>query len=84
MICTAVALCHRSGIFQLLDFFYREHGGLFTIAISFSCDEGGAKCAHDSCNVRTDYFTSRNRFQAAEYCVVIERSTLYDNVLAKL
>ena len=46
-------------------------------------NQSRTKSTHDTCNIRSDCFTAGNTFKAAQDGIIIESSTLYDNVFSK-
>ena len=81
---TSLTVCHAGGVFQIIDFVDGEHGCIFAIFETFSCDQSGTESTHDTCNVRADRFTVGDFFKASQYRIVIECTTLYDNIFTKL
>ena len=81
---TSLTVCHAGGVFQIIDLVDGEHGCIFAIFETFSCDQSGTESTHDTCNVRADRFAVGNPFKASKYSIVIERTTLYNNIFTKL
>ena len=84
VVCTSMAVCHRGGIFQLINLVDREHRCLFSCLITLSCDQSRTEGSHDSGDIRTDCFTAGNLFEASKYRVIIEGTALHHNMSAKL
>ena len=81
---TAFAFRHRSRILQRIDAFQREHSRLCTFLITLPRDQRGTKGAHDTCNVRTDCFASRNFLKTSQDSVIVERTALNDDMVSEL
>ena len=56
---------------------------MFNFVLTFSCNEGGAKGSHNACNIRTDRCSFRDSFKTAQDSIVVEGSTLYDDLFTK-
>ena len=81
---TSTTFGHSCRIFQGTDLIDGEHGGSLAVSITFSCDQGSAERSHDSCNVRTDRLAVGNFLKAPENRIIIESTTLYNDMLTKL
>ena len=81
---TSAAVCHGGGVLEAIDLIDGKHGGFFTLLIAFPCDQSGTEGTHDSSDIRADSLTVGNFLETAENRVVIEGTTLYNNVFAKL
>ena len=51
------ASCHCCCVIKFVNCIDRKHCCCFAV-ITFSCNKGSTKCTHNTCNVRTDSFTS--------------------------
>ena len=47
-------------------------------------DQCGTEGPHDTGNVRTYGFTTGDTFEAAQYGIIVEGSTLYNNLFAEI
>ena len=80
---TSTTVCHRSCIFQLVDLINGEHSRFCAFLMAFTGNQCGTEGTHDSGNIRTDGFTACNLFEASKNCIIVEGTTLYNDVLAK-
>ena len=80
---TSAAVRHRCCIFQFIDLVNGKHCGLFAIFITLSCNQCRTKSSHNTCNIRTDGFTVGNTFKASKNSVIVEGTTLYNDMSAK-
>ena len=81
---TSFTVCHAGRVFQIVDLVDGEHRGIFAILKTLSCDQGCTERTHDTCDIRADRFTVGDLFKASQYRIVIECTTLYDNIFTKL
>ena len=68
--------------FQIVDLVNGQHGCLFAF-VTVAGNQCGTECTHDTGNVRTDCFASGNSLKASQYSVIVEGTTLNNNVLTK-
>ena len=68
--------------FQIIDLLDGEHGCLFAF-ITVTGNQCSTESTHNTGNIRTDRFTSGNGFEASQYSVIVEGTTLNNNVLTK-
>ena len=80
---TSTTVCHRSCIFQLVDLINGEHSRFCTFLMALAGNQCGTESTHDSGNIRTDGFAACNLFEASKNCIIVEGTTLYNDVLAK-
>ena len=80
---TTAAFCHGSLVFQCFNLFNWEHGSAFTILITFPCNQGSSKSPHDTGDIRTDCLTVCDFFKTAQNGIIIEGSSLYDDMFSK-
>ena len=80
---TSTTVCHRSCIFQLVDFINGEHSSFCTFLMALAGDQCGTEGTHDSGNIRTDGFAACNLFEASQNCIIVEGTTLYNDMLAQ-
>ena len=80
---TSTTVCHRSCIFQLVDLINGEHSRFCAFLMAFAGNQCGTESTHDSGNIRTDGFAACNLFEASQNCIIVEGTTLYNDVLAK-
>ena len=85
MIRTALTDRHTGAVFQMIDLVDAEHGRLIRSVFhkAVPCNQGSAKCTHNSCDIGTDYFNTCNLFEASENGIIIKGTTLYNNIFAK-
>ena len=81
---TSLTVCHAGRVFQIVDLVDGEHRGIFAILKTLSCDQGCTERTHDTCDIRADRFTVGDLFKASQYRIVIECTTLYDDIFSKL
>ena len=81
---TSAAVRHGGGVLQAVDLINGKHGSFFALLIAFPCDQSGTEGTHDPGDIRADSLTVGNFLETAENRVVIEGTTLYNNVFAKL
>ncbi len=62
---TALAFCHGGRELELIDLFNGKHGGLYTVLITLTGDQGSAESSHDAGNIRADCLTSGNLFETS-------------------
>ena len=80
---TSTTVCHRSCIFQLVDLINGEHSRFCAFLMAFTGNQCSTEGTHDSGNIRTDGFTACNLFEASKNRIIVEGTTLYNDVLAK-
>ena len=80
---TSTTVCHRSCIFQLVDLINGEHSSFCTFLMALAGDQCGTESTHDSGNIRTDGFAVCNLFKASQNCIIVEGTTLYNDVFAQ-
>ena len=80
----AFTFCHRGGELKLVDLLDGEHRGFGTFHIALSCDEGGSEGSHDTGDIRTDGLAVGDLLKTSENCVVVEGSSLDNDVAAEL
>ena len=78
-----LTVCHRGCIFQLVDLINGEHGRLCAFLIAFTGNQCGTESTHDTGNIRADCFTAGNLFEASKNRIIVEGTTLYNDVFAK-
>ena len=81
---TSAAVCHGGGVLEAVDLIDGKHGGFFTLLIALPCDQSSTEGTHDPGDIRADGLAVGNLLKAAENCVIIEGTTLYNDMLAKL
>ena len=81
---TAAAARHGRLVFEIDDVVEREHGGLRAFHIALAGNECRAERAHDAGDVRTHGLAAGDALEAAEHGVVIERTTLNDDVFTQI
>ena len=80
---TSTTVCHRSCIFQLVDLINGEHSRFCAFLMAFTGNQCGTEGTHDSGNIRTDSFAAGNLFETSQNCIIVESTTLYNDVSAK-
>ena len=80
---TSTTVCHRSCIFQFVDLINGEHSRFSTFLMAFAGNQCGTESTHDSGNIRTDSFAAGNLFETSQNCIIVEGTTLYNDVSAK-
>ena len=80
---TSTTVCHRSCIFQLVDLINGEHTSFCAFLMAFAGNQCSTECTHDSGDIRTDSFAACNLFEASQNCIIVEGTTLHNNVFAK-
>jgi len=80
---TSLAFCHSSRIFHGFNIFDGKHGCTFAVNVTLTCDQCSTECAHDTGNIRTNGFAVGNLFKAPQYSVVVECSSLNNDVLTE-
>ena len=68
--------------FQIVDLADRQHGCLLAF-VTVTGDQCGTESTHDTGDIRTDRLTAGNGLKASQYSVVVEGTTLNNNVLTK-
>ena len=81
---TSAAVRHGGGVLQAVDLINGKHGSFFTLLIAFPCDQSGTEGTHDSGDIRADSLTVGNFLKTAENRVIVEGTTLYNDVFSKL
>ena len=81
---TSAAVCHGGGVLEAVDLIDGKHGGFFTLLIALPCDQSSTEGTHDPGDIRADGLAVGNLLKAAENCVIIEGTTLYNDMFAKL
>ena len=81
---TSAAVCHGGGVLEAVDLIDGKHGSFFTLLIALPCDQSSTEGTHDPGDIRADGLAVGNLLKAAENCVIIEGTTLYNDMLAKL
>ena len=79
----ALAVSHFCGILQGIDLLDREHSCLLTL-VAVSGDQRGSECPHDAGDIRTNGLAVRNPLEAAQHGIVVEGSSLNNDMSAKL
>ena len=79
----ALAFGHSCAILQSINIIDRQHGRTFAVYVTFSGDQRSSKCPHDTCNIRANCIASGNHFKAAKNSIVIERTSLNNDVLTE-
>ena len=80
---TSAAVCHGGSVLQAVDLIDGKHGSFFTFLIAFPCDQGCTEGTHDSCDIRADSLAVGNFLKTSKNRIIVESTTLYNNVLAK-
>ena len=80
---TSAAVRHRCCIFQFIDLVNGKHCGLFAIFITLSCNQCRTKSSHNTCNIRANSLATCNFFKTSKNCIVVECTTLYNDMSAK-
>ena len=80
---TALAFSHAGFKLQIYNVIKGKHGSFVAFRKPLPGNKGGAKGAHDACNVRTDRLASGNFFKAAQNGIIVKGSALYHNVPAQ-
>ena len=80
---TSTAVGHRSCVFQFIDLINREHGSIFAFLMTLAGDQSSTESSHDSGDIRTDGFTVGNLFKASQNCIIVESTTLYNDMFTK-
>ena len=80
---TSTTVCHRSCIFQLVDLINGEHSSFCAFLMAFAGNQCSTESTHDSGNIRTDSFAAGNLFETSQNCIIVESTTLYNDVSAK-
>ena len=70
-------------VFQVDDLINGKHGCLFAFFVTVSCDKCSTECTHDTCDIRADRLTAGDCLEASKNCIVVERTALYNDMLAK-
>ena len=80
---TALTFCHIGSKLKAVDLINGEHRGLHTILVTFAGNQGSTESTHDTGDIRTDRFTSGNLFKTAKNGIIVESTTLHNDVFAK-
>ena len=80
---TSTTVCHRSCIFQLVDLINGEHSSFCTFLMALAGDQRSTESTHDSGDIRTDGFAAGNLFEASKNRIIVESTTLYNDVFTK-
>ena len=80
---TSTAVGHGGCVFQFIDLVNGEHGSFLAFLITFTGDQGSTESTHDSGDIRTDGFTVGDLFKASQNCIIIESTTLYNDMFTK-
>ena len=51
--------------------------------MTFASDQSSTESSHDSGDIRTDGFTVGNLFKASQNCIIVESTTLYNDMFTK-
>ena len=84
MVRTSLAAGELGCIGQFVDLFDTKHCCLVIRLVAFARDQSGTECTHDSGNIRTGSVYTGNLLEASKYSVVVEGSTLYNDILAEI
>ena len=68
---------------QVVDVLDGKHRGLIALFVAFSSDQSCTESTHDTCDIRADTFAAGDLFETAEYGIVVERTTLYNNIFTE-
>ena len=82
MVGTTLAFGCGGFVIQYLDLLVRKHAGAISFFISFFGNQSSTECTHNACNIGANYFTAGNLFKAAKNSIIVEGTTLYNNVFA--
>ena len=80
---TSTTVCHRSCIFQLVDLINGEHSSFCAFLMAFAGNQRGTESTHDSGDIRADGFAVGNLFEASKNRIIVEGTTLYNDVFTK-
>ena len=80
---TSTTVCHRSCIFQFVNLINGEHSRFCAFLMAFTGNQCGTEGTHDSGDIRTDGFAAGNLFETSQNCIIVESTTLYNDVSAK-
>ena len=83
VVCTSATICHRCCIFQFIDLVNGKHCGFFAFLITLSRNQCSTESSHNTGNIRTNSFTVGNTFKASKNSVIVEGTTLYNDMSAK-
>ncbi len=67
-----------------VDLINGKHRSFFTFLITFTCDQSCTEGTHNSGDIRTDSLTSCDFLKTSKNSVVVEGTTLYNDMFAKL
>ena len=84
VICTSSTFSHCCRVFQRFNVLNGKHRSTFTVNITFSGNEGSSECSHDTGNIRTYGFAVCDFLKTSENGIVIESSSLHNNMLTEL
>ena len=84
MVRTSLTAGKLGCIGQFIDLFDTKHCCLVICFVAFTRNQSGSECTHDSGNIRTGSVYAGNLLEASKYSVVVEGSTLYNDILAEI
>ena len=68
---------------MLVDLINGEHSRFCAFLMAFTGNQCSTEGTHDSGDIRTDGFAACNLFEASKNRIIVEGTTLYNDVLAK-
>ncbi len=84
MVRTSLTARKLRGVGKCVDLLDGEHTCLVVRLVAFPCDQGSTKSTHDSGNIRTGGMYACDFLKAAQNGIIVECTTLYNDILSKV